>query len=147
MSSTVRPPGTFALPAPRPTVTDDNRPYWTGAREGRLVLPRCSRCRTVIWYPKHFCAACDSVDVEWFEASGRGTLYSYTVTRRSAGTYGESTPYVYAYVELDEGPRVVTNIVDSTARTLVIGAPVTAVFEACDDEIALVRFRIDTVGR
>jgi uncharacterized OB-fold protein len=82
-----------------------------------------------IWYPRRFCPDCHSLDVEWTEASGKGAVYSFTVTYRGSGPWAEEAPYVVAYVQLDEGPRVLTNIVGVDPETVRIGDPVTAVFE------------------
>ena len=80
-------------------------------------------------------------DVEWFEASGQGTIYSCTTTRRMPGRWGGAAPFVLAYVELDEGPRLMTNIVDCDPDEIAIGDRVEAVFHPTEDGPALVRFR------
>lgn len=120
-------PGT-ALPAPQPQPTPDDAPFWEGARQDRLVLPRCRSCGTVIWYPRHFCPACAGFDVEWFEASGRGTVYACTAVHRAQGPWGPAAPYVIAYVELEEGPRVLTNVIGVDAGSVEVGQAVHAVF-------------------
>src|SRR5206468_3016899 len=84
-------------------VAPDGREHFDGLEAGMLLLPRCDRCGTVIWYPRHLCPACGSLEVSWFEAGGRGTLHSFSVIRRGQGAYAEATPYVLAYVELEEG--------------------------------------------
>ncbi len=138
------------LPAPDPWVHDDARPYWDGAAEGRLVLPRCSACDTVIWYPRGFCPTCGSLDVAWFDAPGTGQVYSFSIPRRGQGAYAEVAPYVLAYVELDlpdgvggdgPGPRVITNIVDCDPWSISVGDRVEAVFHPTERGTALVRFR------
>ena len=106
----------------------------------RLVLPRCDACATVIWYPRAFCPECSSFDIQWFDASGRGTIYSYTVNRRGQGDYRDMA-YVLAYVELDEGPRVMTNIVDCDPDSVRVGQAVQVVFHPTSAEAALPRFR------
>lgn len=138
------------LPAPDPRVHDDARPYWEAAAEGRLVLPRCTSCGTVIWYPRGFCPACGSFDVEWFDAPGTGEVYSFSIPRRGQGAYKDSGPYVLAYVELDlpdgmsdggPGPRVITNVVDCDPWSVQVGDRVQAVFHPTERGVALVRFR------
>ncbi|MEL7158996.1 MAG: OB-fold domain-containing protein, partial [Actinomycetota bacterium] len=100
------------LPTRAPRTNEDSAPFWAATAEGRLTLQRCRSCETVIWWPRSLCPQCASFDLDWFTASGRGTVYSYTVVHRSQGrTWNEVTPYVLAYVELDEGPRLMTNIV------------------------------------
>lgn len=129
------------LPAPAPPVVAETKPFWDGTKAGRLMLPRCLRCRFVIWYPRQFCPECGHASVEWFEASGRGSIYSFTLVRRGEGAYRETPLYVLAFVELEEGPRVLTNIVACDPAQLQIGQAVSAVFCDAGDSAALLRFR------
>ena len=130
------------LPAPAPAVSPETKPFWDGTAEGRLLLQRCADCTAVVWYPRTFCPECPAGRLEWFEASGRGTVYSFTVVRRGAtGAYRDAAPYVLAYVELEEGPRLMTNIVDCDVDAVRIGDEVRAVFHPTDEGPALVRFR------
>ena len=132
------------LPAPAPVVLPEVKSFWDATAEGRLLLPRCDDCQTVIWYPRPFCPACGSLRVTWFEASGRGTVYSYTVNRRGTADlpeYRQAGTYVLAYVELEEGPRVMTNIVDCDPESVRIGQPVSIVFHETSQGTALPRFR------
>lgn len=128
------------LPVPEIVETEEAAPYWEGARQGRLVLPRCDRCSHVIWYPRQLCSACGSLSVSWFEASGTGHVYSYSVIRQSPGEYIGAVPFVLAYVELEEGPRVLTNLVDFTEDPA-IGRAVRAFFEPDANGAGLLRFR------
>jgi uncharacterized OB-fold protein len=91
------------LPTPTPHPNLETQRFWDATLEGRLELPRCTSCEFVIWYPRELCPECGSTDVEWFEASGRGEVYSFSVTRRMPGRWGKAAPFVLAYVELDEG--------------------------------------------
>lgn len=129
------------LPTPGPTVTPETAPFWEAAAQGVLRLPRCRACAAVIWYPRPQCPRCGSSDVEWFAASGRGTVYSFTITRRAGGPYGDAAPYVLAYVELDEGPRMMTNVVGCPPESVYVGQVVVAEFHDSGDGAALVRFR------
>jgi len=129
------------LPVPAPPVVPESKPFWDGTKAGRLMLPRCLRCSFVIWYPRQFCPECGHTCVEWFEASGHGSIYSFTIVRRGEGAYREVANYVLAFVELQEGPRILTNIIDCDPQQLRIGQPVTAVFCDAGDSAALVRFR------
>lgn len=128
------------LPAPELEMTVETAPYWTAAAKGKLVLPRCQTCGHVIWYPRTFCPRCGSTDVEWIAASGRGTIYSYTVVRQSQGRFAGAVPYVLAYVELTEGPRVLTNITGEVDG-LAVGDGVEAFFDAVPTGGAILRFR------
>jgi uncharacterized OB-fold protein len=129
------------LPAPAPNVNAETKPFWDATTQGRLILRKCRACQTVNWYPRTLCPACGSFDTEWIDATGRGTIYSFAVTRRGAGAYRDAAPYVLAYVELAEGPRVMTNIVDCDIDALQIGDPVEVVFHDTGQGAALPRFR------
>jgi uncharacterized protein len=134
-------PSKPALPAPSPAINPETKPFWDAASEGRLLLKRCLDCGTVIWYPRVICPECASLRTEWFEAAGRGRVYSYTVNHRGEGAYQGSPPFVLAYVELDEGPRLMTNIVGAEEPELAVGLPVEVVFHDTGDGSALPRFQ------
>jgi uncharacterized OB-fold protein len=132
------------LPAPAPFVNPEVKPFWEATAQNRLLLPRCDKCQTLIWYPRPFCPRCASTSVTWIEASGRGTIYSFTVNRRGTADlpeYRDVGAYVLAYVELEEGPRVLTNIVDCDPDSVRIGQPVEVVFHDTGQGTALPRFR------
>ena len=130
------------LPVPPATVSPDNLDFFSALEEGRLRLPRCRRCASVIWYPRHLCPACGSLEVEWFQASGRGTIHSLTVVHRGAlGDWASVGPYVLAYVELEEGPRVLTNILTEDPAGLAIGDAVMMVVDRADGVPPVLRFR------
>lgn len=130
------------LPTPEPAVNVETQPFWSAATEGRLVLARCDRCESVIWYPRQFCPRCHTTDVSWFDASGRGHVYSFTIVRQAPPPWRDSLPYVIAYVELDEGPRVLTNIVDVDVREVVVGAEVRVVFDRSAEGVGVPRFTL-----
>jgi uncharacterized OB-fold protein len=131
------------LPAPTPQINPETRAYWDAAKEGKFILRRCNDCHGVIWYPRAICPECWSNDVEWFDASGRGTVYTFTVNYRGEGAYAKREPYVLAYVELQEGPRIMTNIVADDPSLIEVGSPVAVVFHPTDDgESALPRFQL-----
>ena len=129
------------LPTPKPPIDPAIAVYWSAAAEGRLVLPTCTDCGLVHWYPRPFCPDCSSRNIVWTDSDGDGEIYSFTITRRGQGVYRDSSPYVLAYVELDEGPRVLSNIVDADLETLAIGQRESATFDIVPDEdAALLRF-------
>ena len=132
-----------SLPAPAPTVTPETRTFWEGTKQGKIMLPRCNACQTVIWYPRLFCPNCSSFDISWFQATGRGTIYSFTINRRANenADYRDASPYVLAYVDLEEGPRIMTNIVDCEPDSVRVGQQVQAVFHDTGQGSALVRFK------
>jgi uncharacterized protein len=132
------------LPAPVPFVNPEIKPFWDATAAGRLLLPRCQDCQAVIWYPRPFCPECASTNIDWFQASGRGSVYSYTINRRGQADlpeYRNAGVYVLAYVELEEGPRVLTNIVDCDPDSVRIGQSVEVVFHDTGQGTALPRFR------
>jgi hypothetical protein len=129
------------LPTPVPEVTPETAAFWSATADATLLLPRCERCDTVIWYPRAFCPACGSLEVTWFPASGRGSVYSFTIIRRGAPPYDRSVPFIVAYVELAEGPRVLTNVVECEVDEVEVGMPVEVVFHETGEGPALYRFR------
>jgi uncharacterized protein len=133
-------PGT-ALPAPLPASNPETAEFWAATTEGRLLVRRCQDCGHLIWYPRAICPECSSLATDWFEVSGRGSVYSYTVNYRGEGAYQGSPPFVLAYVELDEGPRLLTNIVEAGAADLAVGLPVEVVFHDTGQGAFLPRFR------
>lgn len=128
------------LPVRTSEVTSETEPFWTGLAEGSLRLPRCCDCDAVIWYPRAVCPLCGGSELEWITASGRGTVYSYSVVHKTQGRWNEHVPFVLAYVELDEGPRVMTNIVGCDPSTVSCGQAVEAVFDPGADGMSLLRF-------
>ena len=94
-----------SLPAPTP----ETQPYWDAAAEGELRIQRCEECETARGYPLSSCPVCGSQKYVWFAASGRATLYSYVISHRPAP--GFTPPFVIALVELEEGPRMLSNVV------------------------------------
>jgi uncharacterized protein len=128
----------FDLPAP----DESTEPWWEAARGGKLLLRRCGSCGRHHHYPRPFCPHCWSDDVAWEEASGRGTVYTWsTVHTNDLPPFPEKVPYVAAIVELDEGPRLMTNLVDCDPGALRIGMPVEVTFREETDEVTLPVFR------
>ena len=125
---------------PLPYLYEDDLPFWEGARDGELRLPRCRGCSETWWPASPVCPRCLSDDVEWYATSGRGQLHSWVVFHK---VYygGLETPYNVAWVELEEGPRVTSRIVDAAPDQLRIGLPVEVVFERLTDEVTLPGFR------
>jgi uncharacterized OB-fold protein len=133
------------MAAPRfdlPLVEDDTREFWDAAKQGRLLLRHCRTCGEVHYYPRNFCPSCWSDDVDWVEANGSASLYTWsTVHQNDLPPFHEQIPYVAAIVELDEGPRMMTKIVDHEHTELRIGMPLRARFEPLDDDITIVVFQ------
>jgi len=130
------------LPTKAPKMSEDSKPFWDATAEGRFLLQRCTDCDTVIWWPRALCPNCSSFDLEWFDAKGEGKVYSYTTVHQSQGRWNGVTPYVLAYVELDEGPRVMTNIVDSDPADVKVDSRVRVVWDDTGEGNALPRFTL-----
>jgi len=130
-----------SLPAPAPAVNPETKEFWAATAQGQLLVRRCQDCAGLIWYPRAICPECASLRTEWLQVSGRGHVYSYTVNNRGEGAYHGLPPFVLAYVELDEGPRIMTNIVDTDGHDLAVGLPVEVVFHDTGEGAALPRFR------
>jgi hypothetical protein len=128
------------LPTRPPRRSEETGPFWDACAERRLVLPRCTTCAKFIWYPRSVCPFCGSGSVTWEQVSGLGTVYTYTIIRRGMGAYKESAPYVLAYVELAEGPRMLTNIVCDDPEAIRCGQAVRIRFDAAGEADAIPRF-------
>ncbi|MEX2293695.1 MAG: Zn-ribbon domain-containing OB-fold protein [Acidimicrobiales bacterium] len=116
------------LPALAPPYNPEAEPFWTAAADGRLVLPRCNACEHYIWYPRAWCPVCGNDEVRWIEVSGQGTVYACTLLHKAMGPWRDAAPFVVAYVELGEGPRILTNVVTEDPGAVRIGDAVQAVF-------------------
>ncbi|HEY6624625.1 MAG TPA: OB-fold domain-containing protein [Acidimicrobiales bacterium] len=117
---------------PAPVPDDVSRHYWEGARQGALLLQRCTACRFYLHPPGVACPRCLSESLDVVPACGWGTIYAFTVARQAFDpAFADDLPYVLALVELDDQPglRMVTNIIDSELSEITAGAPVEATFE------------------
>ena len=129
---------TSGIPLPHPSAL--SKPFWEGTRNGKLMLQRCNDCGAFRWTPQHLCIQCDSEAYEWTQVSGRGTVYSHTrVERPPLAAFAPG--YVIAVVQLDEGPLMLTNLVDCAPEEVTVGLPVDVVFEKASDEITLYKFK------
>lgn len=131
----------FKIDKPLPMPTEDSAPYWEGARAGELRAQRCAGCGMVRWPPASHCARCLSPEHAWVRLSGRGKVYSWIIVHKSQHPAFWGDPFNVAIVELDEGPRLHTNLVEVEPGDIRIGMPVEVVFEKQDDEISLPKFR------
>ena len=126
---------------PLPVPTPETRHYWEGAKGGELLLQRCDACSHAYFPPRPFCPKCASRKVSVFKASGKAKLYSYVIHHRPAP--GFTPPYAIAVVELVEGPRLMSNIVDcpQTPEALQLDMALTVVFEKQTEDITLPVFK------
>ena len=120
---------------PDPDISMETERYWAAARQGVLLLKRRRACGVTHYYPRAVCPRCLSGDTEWVAASGKGRIYTYSVMRRVAA------PYAIAYVTLDEGVTLMTNIVDCDFDRIAIGQEVEVTFRTTEGGHALPVFR------
>jgi hypothetical protein len=128
--------------APVPEITEAMRPFFAAAREHRLVVQRCRACGGLRFPAREICSHCLGRAAEWIEVSGRGTVYSFGVVHQvSHPAFAKAVPYSVVIVELAEGVRMISNVVDCAPQAIRIGMPVEAVFETMTPEVTLPRFR------
>lgn len=120
-------------PRPVPETTPETEAYWEGASEGVLRLKRCTDCGVTFHYPRALCPDCFSDATTWTESEGVGELYSFSIQEEARGWPEEALPHVLAYVELDEGPRMMSNVVDCDPADLAIGDRVEVRFVPTED--------------
>jgi len=125
-----------------PTIEADSRPFWDAVRnEGIFLIVRCRDCGLVHHYPRPFCPRCWSGEVEWVPASGSATLYTYSVVHvNDLPPFREQLPYVAAVVELAEGPRVMTRLVDCDPERLEVGMDLTMTVHRLTEDISIPLF-------
>lgn len=135
----------MAYNKPIPQTNPHTRPFWEGAKQGKLMLPRCIDCNLVHWYPRLICPHCHSTALEWIEGSGEGRLHTFAVQHRAMGGWAEETPFVTAYIDLKEGDRMATVLrgVDPTKpESIQIGALCKVEFEEANEEISIPFWRV-----
>ena len=126
---------------PVPIVNEWAKPFWEAARDGKLIIQQCTDCKEYIFYPRISCPHCFSENVEWVEASGDGTVYSFTVvTSNPPSAFIPDLPYVVAIVRLEEGVQMLSNIVGCKPEDVRCDMPVKVTFEKLDDEFTLPKF-------
>jgi uncharacterized OB-fold protein len=124
-----------AKPAPQPT--PETAEFFEGTKRGELLVQRCKSCATTFFYPRTSCPSCGSSQVEWIKASGRARLHTYVINHRPAPGFEEDAPYAIAVVELEEGPRMMTNIVGiaNTPENLVLDMELVVQFAARGEQM------------
>jgi uncharacterized OB-fold protein len=128
----------YLKPLPKPTPT--SRPFWEAAKRHELKIQHCGACGKYVYYPRDRCPHCFADQLAWKQVSGRGKVYSYTVVRRASARSFADAPYVLAIVQLDEGPRLTSNIVAPPEKVRV-EMPVTVFFDDVTPEHTLVKFK------
>jgi uncharacterized OB-fold protein len=128
---------------PIPTIKPWTKPFWDGAKNRELLLQRGVKSGKYIMYPKKYSPYDYTEEIEWVKASGKGKIYTYTIVRNNPPeVFKEDLPYVIAFVDLEEGVRMCTRIIESDFEKIKIGAEVEAVYEDATDDITFVYFKI-----
>ena len=125
-----------------PIENPDTEAFWTGLRDGRLLIQQCGACRTHRHPPNPTCSTCLSAEHEWIEASGRGVVWSYSVVHEPLDGWPGELPYTVAIVALEEGVKMVTNLVAGSEAAVAVGAPVELAITESVSGVALPRFRL-----
>lgn len=127
---------------PAPVVQPWAQPFWDAAKEHRLILQYCRECDRAIHYPRVACPHCGAQELEWRPATGRGRVYSFTVVENNApSAFLADMPYVVAVIDLEEGVRMLSNVVAADADELRCDMPVEVVFDDVDERFTLPKFR------
>lgn len=119
---------------PAPVVNAETQAFWAAAKQGNFLIKRCEDCGKAHWYPRAICPFCGSGKTTWVGGSGKGTIYSFSVMRRA------DPPYAIAYVTLEEGPTMMTNVTDCDLDAIHIGQQVKLVFKPTEDDGAVPMF-------
>jgi hypothetical protein len=129
---------------PLPQITDQTRPFWSGAKQRKLMMQKCSSCGTLNFYPKPWCVECGNRDLKWIETKPYGTVYSLTVAYAVMMNYPdwkEDLPVINCIIDLDEGARMYGQLTDCAPDKAHIGMRVKAHFVDISEEAAIPKFR------
>lgn len=127
-------------PIPRPSTT--TRPFWDGLNERKVQIQRCDGCDSWVFYPRTRCPSCLSDLLIWREVSGQGVLYTYTLARQpTAPHFADETPQQLAVVELDEGVRMTSTLVNVEPSDIFIGMRLQPYFDQVTDDVTLLRYQ------
>ncbi|MFN4099825.1 MAG: Zn-ribbon domain-containing OB-fold protein [Pararhodobacter sp.] len=131
-----------AYTKPLPTLDDVNRPFWDACREGRLALQKCRSCAHLRYPVSHVCPECLSYESDWTTVSGKGEVFSYIVFHQVYNeAFAQDVPYNVAIIQLDEGPRMISNVTGVANDAVKVGDRVEVVFDPVTDEITIPRFK------
>ncbi|MBU3069189.1 Zn-ribbon domain-containing OB-fold protein [Aestuariicella sp. G3-2] len=127
---------------PLPLITPTSKVFYDGCRSGKLLYQQCLDCGQVIFFPQSICPGCLSHNIEWKQSKGKGRLFTFTITHAAAPSeFSEDTPYVLAIVEMDEGYKMMTNIIETDFDEIKCDMEVEVVFDKVTEEITLPKFR------
>ena len=133
----------YAKPLPRLEDPELTQPFWDAAKRHELIIPRCARCDSYFWYPRRACPTCLREDWEWASVSGKARLHTFTIVRQPGNpAFEDDVPYVYAVVQLDEGVRMISTLVDcEVPDDVAVDMQLEVSFDDVTDEWTLVKFR------
>ncbi|HTR63308.1 MAG TPA: Zn-ribbon domain-containing OB-fold protein [Candidatus Binataceae bacterium] len=127
---------------PLPHIDEETRPWWEALQRHELYIQKCRACGELRFHPRAQCTECLSPRTEWVRCSGRGKIYTFTTTYQNPlPGFRESLPYIMAWVELDEGVKMLTNVVECRPEEVKIGMPVEVVYEDVTPQVTLANFR------
>jgi uncharacterized OB-fold protein len=130
-------------PLPQP-ITPEAKPYWDGLKQGKLMIPKCGDCGVPFFYPRVVCPNCSSRSIGWIQASGQGKLHAFGIAHQSFNkAYKVPPPFVLAMIELDEGPRMLSNLINvhPDPKTVKCDMPVEIVFQKLTDDVTIPLFQ------
>ena len=135
------------LKKPLPAITSEAKPFWEAAARNKLAIQRCLECHAYVWTPRPACYECGSERLQWTELSGNGRIYSFTVIRQIVGraasnAFEPDVPYVVAWIDLDEGPRMISNVIGCSVEDVKIGMGVAVQFEQQSPEVWLPKLKL-----
>ncbi|HZW58585.1 MAG TPA: Zn-ribbon domain-containing OB-fold protein [Nitrososphaerales archaeon] len=125
--------------------TELTRPFWEAAKRDKLVMQHCDKCRTFVWYPRPLCPNCGSTELKWNEMSGEGKIYSFTIVRqalRNPFDFRGRLPLILALIDLDEGPKILSNVIDANIERISIGSKVSVVYFENPEGLTLPVFKL-----
>ena len=132
----------YTKPMPRPMNETLSRPFWEATKRHELVMPRCRTCSKIFFYPREQCPNCYSSDLDWTQVSGKGRLYTFTVVHQTAHpAFQPEAPHIYAIIQLNEGPRMPSNLIGCDIEDAQIDMAVEAVFDDASEDYTLVKFK------
>lgn len=130
----------YRKPLPKPSHWSN--PFWYGCKNKKLLIQKCENCKKHIFYPKLFCPFCLSTDLRWIESTGKGKIYTFTIIYSYQPTeFSEDIPYVVAVIELDEGVKMMSNIVGCPPEDVRCDMDVEVVFDDVTQEVTLPKFK------
>lgn len=128
---------------PLPIIDADSKYFWEQCQKEILMIPYCLDCNQYHFYPRIFCPNCMSSRIQWKESTGRGKIYSFTIARRAGGpAFKDDVPYVVAIIELVEGVRMMSHIINTDIDNIKCDMAVQVIFEKANEEITLPKFTV-----